>query len=209
MSQRHGRTRYLARPSSFPCSRNIFLKTASPRPPSFEEQGKLGEVFVLADDCFAQSPQKSGRMTAQILSVDGACSGRKAACAAVASRGGRIIAQFSGFVPHVQGYALAAEIAAVGIAARLLDRLGNEADSIVIEVDNPDVPRVIRDGYRPKQFHRIPLEVLRTAFAFDRARAPIYRVLPRNSTPGLRRADRLARAHLWRRRRMAHPKQQR
>ncbi len=47
-----------------------------------------------------------------VLSVDGACSGRKAACAAVASRDGEIVAQVSRFVPHAEGYALAAEIAA-------------------------------------------------------------------------------------------------
>jgi hypothetical protein len=133
-----------------------------------------------------------------VLSVDGACSGRKAACAAVASRDGEIVAQVSRFVPHAEGYALAAEIAAVGLAALLLDTLGDE--EVVVEVDNPDVPRVIREGYRPKQFARIPPGVLAAAADFDRVAGPTYRVLPRNSTPGLRRADRLARARLWRRR---------
>jgi len=131
-----------------------------------------------------------------ILSVDGACSGRKAACAAVASQNGKIVAQVSRAVPHAGGYALTAEIAAVALAARLLDTAGGA--TIIVEVDNPDVRRVIREGYRLTQFERIPPAVLEAAVAFDRTYRPDYRVLPRNSTPGLRRADRLARAHLWR-----------
>lgn len=133
-----------------------------------------------------------------ILSVDGACSRRNAACAAVASRDGKVITQIDRFVPHAGGYALAAEIAAVALAARLADAFDNARP--VVEVDNPDVPRVIREGYRPTQFQRIPPEVLGDAIAFDRSFKPVYRVRLRNSTPGLRRADRLARARLWRKR---------
>jgi len=133
-----------------------------------------------------------------ILSVDGACSGKRAACAAVASRDGKIVAQVSRGVPHANGYSLTAEIAAVALAARLIDAVGNAP--VIVETDNPAVPRVIREGYKPTQFHRIPPPVLDAATAFDRMVRPIYRVLPRNSTPGLRRADRLARALLWRRR---------
>lgn len=134
-----------------------------------------------------------------ILSVDGACSGRKAACAAVATRDGKVIAQVSRSVARVEGYALAAEIAAVGLAAQIRDLVEDEAT--IVEVDNPDVPRVIREGYEPAQFRRIPRAVLDSALAFDRSAKPTYRVLPRNSTPGLRRADRLARMELWRKRR--------
>jgi len=53
-----------------------------------------------------------------VLSVDGACSGKKAACAAVCSRDGHIIAKLSRFIPGVEVYALAAEIAGIGLAAR-------------------------------------------------------------------------------------------
>lgn len=147
----------------------------------------------------AKSGAKNVMIGKTILSVDGACSGKKAACAAVASRDGKIIAQVSRPIPRVEGYSLSAEIAAVGLAARLLDTLGEEP--VIVEVDNPDVPRVIREGYKPKQFRRIPPAVLDAAVAFDRSVEPTYLVLPRNSTPGLRRADRLARAQLWRKRR--------
>lgn len=139
-----------------------------------------------------------------ILSVDGACSGKKAACAAVASRDGKIVAQVSRSVPHANGYSLTAEIAAVTLAARLIGAIGDAP--VIVETDNPAVPRVIREGYKPTQFHRIPRAILEAAMAFDRTNQPAYRILPRNSTPGLRRADRLAREHLWckRSRRWAH-----
>lgn len=133
-----------------------------------------------------------------ILSVDGSCSGRKAACAAVLSLGGKIVAKRSRLVQDVEGYALAAEIAGLGLAADLLGDL--EEGPIIVEVDNPDIPRILREGYRPRQFMRIPPKVLDVAFAFDRSVNPSYRVLPRNSTPGLRRADGLARERLWRKR---------
>lgn len=135
-----------------------------------------------------------------ILSVDGACSGKKAACAAIASQAGKIVAQASRGVAHANGYSLAAEIAAVALAARLSHTA--DAAPVIVETDNPVVPRVIREGYEPPQFHRIPRDILEAAMAFDRAYRPVYRVLPRNSTPGLRRADRLARTHLWRKRDM-------
>jgi len=48
------------------------------------------------------------------LSVDGACSGKKAACAAVLALGDKVVAERSRSVSDVEGYALAAEIAAVG-----------------------------------------------------------------------------------------------
>lgn len=135
---------------------------------------------------------------AVLLSVDGACSGKKAACAAVLTIGDRVVAEHSRSVSDVEGYALAAEIAAVGLCSHLLGDLGD--GPVVVEVDNPDVPRVLREGYRPKQFARIPPKVLEAAIAFDRLVNPAYRVLPRNSTPGLRRADRLAGERLWRKR---------
>ncbi len=133
-----------------------------------------------------------------LLSVDGACSGKKAACAAVLTVGGKVVAERSRSVANLESYALAVELAAVGLCARLLGDL--DEGPIVVEVDNPDVPRVLREGYRPKQFARIPPKVLEAAIAFDRSVNPDYRVLPRNSTPGLRRADRLAGERLWRKR---------
>lgn len=57
-----------------------------------------------------------------------------------------------------------------------------------VEVDNSDVPRVIKEGYKPKQFQRIPSTILKAAVEFDRSVQPTYTVRPRNSTPGLRRA---------------------
>lgn len=141
---------------------------------------------------------EAGMTDTIVFSVDGACSGKKAACAAVAPRDGKIVAQVSRFVRHADGYALAAELAAVGLAARLIDILDDEA--VVVEVDNPDVLRVIKDGYKPKQFSRIAPGILTAAADFDRLARPTYVVLPRNSTAGLRRADRLARAQIWRRR---------
>ena len=96
---------------------------------------------------------------------------------------------------------MAAEIAGVALCSRLLGE--QDEGPIVVEVDNPDVPRILREGYRPKQFARIPPEVLEAAISFDRSIRPSYRVLPRNSTPGLRRADRLAGKCLWRKREAA------
>jgi len=137
-------------------------------------------------------------MTAAIvISVDGACSGRKAAAAAVLSVDGRIVGERSRNLWEVDGYVLAAEIAGVALAAELV---GDEweQEAITIEVDNADVPRVIADGYRPVQFHRIPPALLNKAIEFCRSRRARFRFLPRRSTEGLRRADRLASARLWR-----------
>ena len=93
---------------------------------------------------------------------------------------------------------MAAEIAGIGLCSLLLE--DKDKGPIVVEVDNPDVPRILREGYRPKQFARIPPKVVEAAISFDRSIRPSYRVLPRNSTPGLRRADRLAGKRLWRKR---------
>jgi hypothetical protein len=137
-------------------------------------------------------------MTADIvISVDGACSGRKAAAAAVLSVGGRILGERSRYLWEVDGYVLAAEIAGVALAAELI---GDEwkQEAITIEVDNADVPRVIEGGYRPVQFQRIPSALLNKAIELCRSRPTSFRFLPRRSTEGLRRADRLASARLWR-----------
>lgn len=132
-----------------------------------------------------------------VISVDGACSGRKAAAAAVLSVDGRIIGERSRYLREVDGYVLAAEIAGVALAAELL---GDEwkREAITIEVDNADVPRVIEDGYRPVQFQRIPPALLNKAVELCRSRLASFRFLPRRSTKGLRRADRLASDRLWR-----------
>jgi hypothetical protein len=77
-----------------------------------------------------------------VISIDGACSGKRAACAAVLSVKGRIVAEVSRALPEVDGYVLAAEIAALALARELV---GSDFASreTTIEVDNPDVPRVI------------------------------------------------------------------
>lgn len=136
-----------------------------------------------------------------VISVDGACSGRRCACAARMTRNGRIVAEISRSLPEVDGYVLAAEIAAVALAAGLV---GDEdaAATFIIETDNPDVPRVIEQGYRPTQAERIPAGVLASATEFARTHSVAFERLPRNSTAGLRRAHRLASRWLWPRRRL-------
>lgn len=138
-------------------------------------------------------------MTRAILSIDGACSGKRAACAAVLSIDGTIVAEASRSLPEVDGYVLAAEIAGVALGKALL---GRETDlhEVIIETDNPDVPRVIEGDHRPKQFTRIPPAVLEAARQLRGSYRVIFTLLPRNSTPGLRKADRLASDCLWRRR---------
>ena len=133
-----------------------------------------------------------------VISVDGACSGRRAACAAVLSVNGRIVAESSRALPEVDGYVLAAEIAGLALASELV---GDEEAplELTIELDNPDVPRVIEGGYQPKQFSRIPEAVLKPAIGFWSTHNARFCVLSRNSTAGLRRADRLAAQRLWRR----------
>jgi hypothetical protein len=61
---------------------------------------------------------------------------------------------------------------------------------------------VIEQGYRPKQAERIPAALLTSVIDFARTHLVTFEQLPRNSTPGLRRAHRLASRRLWQRR---HP----
>jgi hypothetical protein len=135
-----------------------------------------------------------------VISVDGACSGKRCTCAACVTRNGRVVAESSRRLPEVDGYVLAAEIAAVALAARLAAR-EDAAAMFVIETDNPDVPRVIEGAYRPKQAERIPADLLASARDFARSRAIAFERLPRNSTSGLRRAHRLASRRLRQKRR--------
>ena len=60
-----------------------------------------------------------------LISVDGACSGKRAACAAVIAVDGRIVAERSRNLPQVDGYVLAAEIAGVVLARDLLMALSD------------------------------------------------------------------------------------
>lgn len=96
----------------------------------------------------------------------------------------------------IDGYTLAAELAAVVLAADVAEQLDKD-ETVVVEVDNPDVPRVILEGYRPRQAHRIPPKALDAANEFATAPGVNLRLLPRNSTPGLRRAHRLSSRRLW------------
>ncbi len=134
-----------------------------------------------------------------VISVDGACSGKRAACAAVLALDGKVVAERSRSLPQVDGYVLAAEIAGVALAGELLDDQGGPRD-VTIEVDNPDVPRVIEGGYQPKQFARIPTALLEAAMSFCGSHSVNFMLLPRNSTPNMRRADELAGQQLWRKR---------
>ena len=134
-----------------------------------------------------------------IISIDGACSGKRAACAAVCARGGRVVSEESRFLPAVDGYVLAAELGGVALAMELIAS-DTEPGTITLESDNPDVPRVIRNGYRSRQAARIPQNILDAAIEFHRKLRPHYIVRPRNTTPGLRRADRLAGQCLWHKR---------
>jgi hypothetical protein len=135
-------------------------------------------------------------MEALVISVDGACSGRRCACAAVAMQNSRVIAEGSRNLPEADGYVLAAEIAGLSLAARLL-RSCDDGATIIVETDNPDVPRVIAHGHRPRQGYRLPAGVIAEAMAFAQRHRVTFHLLPRNSTPGLRRAHRLASRHLW------------
>lgn len=94
-----------------------------------------------------------------LISVDGACSGRRAACAAVLSGDGKIVEEASRALPQVNGYVLGAEIAGVALAGEFF--VDDEAPRVVtVEIDNPDVPRVIEDNYKTRQFARIPTPIL-------------------------------------------------
>jgi len=134
-----------------------------------------------------------------VISVDGACSGSRCACAAVAMQNGRIIGEGSRNLPEAGGYVLAAELAGVALAAHLLRPTDDKA-AIIVETDHPDVPRLIEDGYQPRQRYRLPREVVAEATMFAQRHRVTLKLLPRNSTPGLRRAHRLASRHLWSRR---------
>lgn len=138
-----------------------------------------------------------------LISVDGGCSGKRAACAAVLSVSRRIVAEKSRTVPAARGYALAAEIAGVALAVELIERIRAEEMPVVIEVDNPLVPRVLRGDYRPPGLHLIPRRVLEQARSLCWHPHLQIRVLPRNSTAGLRHAHRLASRRLWAKRRSA------
>jgi hypothetical protein len=135
-----------------------------------------------------------------IISVDASCSGRRAACAAVATIADRVIATRSRFLADIDGYALAAEIAAVAIGAGLAATLPAGGE-IVVEIDNLLVRRVLLEGYFPPQAGRIPDHFLESAQRFANLAEVSFRLLKRNSSPGLRRADALARDRLWRHRR--------
>ena len=141
-------------------------------------------------------------MTRYVLSVDGACSGKRAVCAAVLQSNGKVVAEGSRHLPQVTGYVLAAEIAGVALGGELLGEEGGAQD-VTIETDNPDVPRVVEGRYRPKQYSRIPPALLEAARELCRNHRVTFMLLPRNSTPGLRKADRLAGKHLWQKRRRA------
>lgn len=100
-----------------------------------------------------------------IVSVDGACSGKRAACAAVLFVGGRVVAEKSRTVPGAEGYVLAAEIAGVALAVALIERADTGDQPVIIEVDNQMVSRVLRGDYRPPGFRRIPQQLLEQAEA--------------------------------------------
>jgi len=136
-------------------------------------------------------------MKAIVISVDGACSGRRCACAAVAMRNGCLVAKGSRNLPEAGGYVLAAEIAAVALAGRLLRPDDATAAPIIVETDNPDVLRVIETLYRPRQANRLPAGILAEAITFARQHQVTLKLLPRNSTRGLQLAHRLASRHLW------------
>jgi hypothetical protein len=113
---------------------------------------------------------------------------------------GHISAESSRSLPEVEGYVLAAEIGAVALAAELAAGYASDTP-IVLELDNPQVPRVLLGEFVPPQAERIPAPLLSAAAAFARRDDVALRVLPRNATRGLRYADQLARKRLWRRRR--------
>ncbi|HSG16743.1 MAG TPA: hypothetical protein VLE70_10550, partial [Anaerolineae bacterium] len=67
-------------------------------------------------------------MTRYRVSIDGACSGKRAVCAAVVESNGKLVAEGSRHLPQVTGYALAAEIAGVALAGELLGPEGGAHD---------------------------------------------------------------------------------
>jgi hypothetical protein len=142
---------------------------------------------------------RSTKTEKAVISIDGACSGKRCACAAVLVRDGRVIAERSRSLPEVDGYVLAAEIAAVALAAQLVES-GGQVVAAMIETDNPDVPRVVEQGYRLKQVERIPGGLVVAAVEFARTHQLRFERLARNSTVGLRHAHCLASRRLGSRR---------
>lgn len=140
-----------------------------------------------------------------VVSTDGAVSGHRAACAAVVTLNGRVIREKASSLRGPDGYVLAAEIAAVALAGRLVGPILTEGEAVTLEVDNPYLPRVLEGSYRPPGFDRIPSKALLAARAFCERYRVTVRVLPRNSTPGLRQADHLAGQRLWARRHVRRP----
>jgi len=136
-----------------------------------------------------------------VVSIDGGVSGNRAACAAVIRTEGRVLFEDSRTVPDAQRYVLTAELAGAALAAELIDRIHTEDRPVIIETDNPSLLRLLRGDYRPPGFHRIPRQLLERAEALCWLPYVEFRVLRRNSTPGLRRAHRLSRARLWAKRR--------
>jgi hypothetical protein len=136
-----------------------------------------------------------------VVSSDGAVSGQRAACAAVVTIGGRVLAQGSRSIAHGQGYTLGAEIAGVALGARLAEALLVEDQPVIFEVDNPSVPAVIAGRYQPPGFRRIPAAALAAARDFCIRYPVTMHVRPRKSTPGLALADQLGGQRLWGRRR--------
>jgi hypothetical protein len=108
----------------------------------------------------------------------------------------RVVAERSRLLPKVNGYVLAAEIGAVALGAELVADY-EVSEPVIVEVDNPQVPRVLLEGLMPPQAERILPDLLAAATAFAGADGVTIRVMPRNATPGLRRADRLAGKRLW------------
>ena len=112
---------------------------------------------------------------------------------------GKIVAEGSRYLPELDDYVLAAEIAGVALAGGLIDR-EKSPQQVIIETDNPDVARVVEGHYRPKQVSRIPPGILDAARRLCTAHRVTFKLLPRNSTPGLRKANKLASDRLWKRR---------
>jgi hypothetical protein len=80
-----------------------------------------------------------------VISVDGACSGRRCAGAAIVMQNGRVVAEGSRNLPAAGRYVLAEDIAGVAFARRLL-RPGSDTAANIVETENTDVPRVSELG---------------------------------------------------------------
>ena len=143
------------------------------------------------------SAQTGTAAEAVVISTDGAVSGRRAACAAVVSVDGRVVAESSRRLFRVHGYVLAAEVMGVALGIRLAEPILSDREAVVLEVDNPSIPGVIDSSYRPPGLRRIPTGALEAVREFCCKHPASFHVLRRNATPGLRRADRLASKRLW------------